>query len=218
MTESFLLAHPAFSGLPGALLAELVARIPARTYRKGEPIFEEGVAPDAVHLLQTGLVKAVKCSATSQYASMEIVVPGQFFGMIAVMDGKPYPVSAVPLGPARAYRIPAKLFRSLMSEQPLFSERIYARIGDHLRQSQAFRALSSETVDRRVAHALCVLSASMGAVLPVRREDVAEIAGCSSETAIRTLADFRDGGLISTGWKRITIIDRRRLSAIFELE
>lgn len=187
-----------------------------RKYRKGEPIFEEGSPADAVHLLRTGLVKAVKYSPSSQLSSMEIITPGQFFGMIAVLDGKPYPVSTIPLSASEAYRIPAKVFTSLLKDQPDFSRQVYALLGSHLRQSQALRALASETVERRIAHVLLVLSGSMGDVLPVRREDVAEIAGCSQETAIRTLAAIRKSGIISTGWKRITILDQGRLRELVE--
>ncbi len=216
MADSFLAGLPAFRGLPASVLAGLAPRLRLRKYRKGEPVFSEGDAPDAVHLLRSGLVKAVKHSPHSQLAAMEIIAPGHFFGMIAVMDGKPYPVSAVPLSPCEAYRFPAPVFVSLMSAQPHFSKHIYASLGDHLRQSQALRALASESVERRIAHVLCALAESMGDRLTVRREDVAEIAGCSPETAIRTLASLRKAGLISTGWKRVTRLYRRRLRKLLE--
>lgn len=214
MTDRFLARLPAFAELPAPSLAALAPRLLLRRYRKGETIFAEGAAPDAVHLLRSGLVKAVKSSPNASLSSMEIIAPGQFFGMIAVMDGKPYPVSAVTLSEAEAYRIPRTLFAALMAEQPNFSKHVYGWMGNHLRQSQALRALSSETVERRIAHVLVVLNDSMGAVLPVRREDIAEIAGCTHETAIRTLVAFRKDGLIATGWKRITVLDRARLQAL----
>jgi CRP-like cAMP-binding protein len=214
VVDSFLSKLPAFAKIPKLALAALAPKLMLRKYGKGEAIFQEGSPADAVHLLRTGLVKAVKYSPNAQIASMEIIGPGQFFGMIAVLDGKPYPVSAIPLSESEAYRIPAKVFASLLSEQADFSKRVYALLGSHLRQSQALRALASESVERRIAHVLCVLSESMGDVLPVRREDVAEIAGCTHETAIRSLAAIRKSGIISTGWKRITILDRRRLQKL----
>ena len=211
MTDPFLAGLPAFGKLPALVLATLSQRFVLRKYRKGEPVFEEGAPADAVHLLRTGLVKAVKYSPSSEISSMEIIGPGQFFGMIAVMDDKPYPVSAIPLSAAEAYRIPSGPFTALLADHPDFSKHIYAAVGDHLRQSQELRALSSETAERRIAHVLCVLSKSMGDVLLVRKEDIAEIAGCSQETAIRTLAAFRKSGIISSGWKRVSILDPRRL-------
>ncbi|MFI5361050.1 MAG: Crp/Fnr family transcriptional regulator [Elusimicrobiota bacterium] len=216
MRDPFLAKLPAFSELPDSLLAELAQKLILRKYCKGEAIFEEGSPADAVHLLRSGLVKAVKYSPKSQLSSMEIIGPGQFFGMIAVLDGKPYPVSAIPLSPSEAYRIPAKFFAALLAGQPKFSKQVYASLGNHLRQSQELRALSTETVERRIAHVLRILSESMGDVLPIRREDIAEIAGCSHETAIRTLVEFRKSGLISTGWKRVAILDQGRLKKLVQ--
>ena len=216
MTDPFLAGLPAFKKLPAPALAELGRKVVLRSYRKDEPIFEEGSPADAVHLLRAGLVKAVKYSPSSEISSMEIIGPGQLFGMIAVMDDKPYPVSAIPLSASKAYRIPAETFSALLAAHPEFSKHVFAAVGDHLRQSQTLRSLSAETVERRVAHVLLVLSQSMGAVLPVRREDIAEIAGCSQETAIRTLAAFRKQGIISSGWKRVTILDPRRLRDLTE--
>lgn len=214
MTDPFLAGLPAFQKLPAAALADLGRRLVLRAYRKGEPVFEEGSPAGAVYLLRAGLVKAVKCSPSSEIASMEIIGPGQLFGMIAVMDDKPYPVSAIPLSASKAYRIPAQVFGALLGSHPEFSKHVFSAVGDHLRQSQDLRSRAGETVEHRVAHVLLVLSRSMGAVLPVRREDIAEIAGCSQETAIRTLAELRKKGLISTGWKRVTLVDPVRLRAL----
>ncbi|MBI2363034.1 MAG: Crp/Fnr family transcriptional regulator [Elusimicrobia bacterium] len=147
---------------------------------------------------------------------MEVIVPGQLFGMIAVMDDKPYPVSAVPLKPSEAYRIPAALFRSLLDGFPDFAKAVFASVGDHLRQAQALRALSGEPVERRVAHVLVVLEASMGKDLPIRREEVAELSGCTTPTAIRTLAAFRKKGWVASGWKRITVLKPAALRRLAE--
>ncbi|MDE2291778.1 MAG: cyclic nucleotide-binding domain-containing protein, partial [Elusimicrobia bacterium] len=106
MPDPFLTKLPAFKKLPAPALAELSRTLTLRRYRKGEAVFEEGSAADAVHLLKSGVLKAVKFSPRSDYASMELIGPGQLFGMIAVLDDKPYPVSAVPITPCEAYRIP----------------------------------------------------------------------------------------------------------------
>lgn len=214
--DPFLAGLPAFKKLPAPELAALSSRLVLRSYRKGEAVFREGEPAAAVHLLRSGLVKAVKYSPSSEVASMEIIAPGQLFGMIAVMDDKPYPVSAVPLCASQAYRIPAGAFAALLSAHPEFSKHVYAAVGGHLRRSQSLRAMAGEPAERRVAHVLTVLTRSMGRTLTVRREDIAEIAGCTVETAIRALAQLRRKGLISSGWKRVTVLDAARLQRLAE--
>lgn len=214
--DFFLARLPAFKKLSEAALAELSEKLVARSYAKNEPVFEEGARADAVYLLKSGLVKAVKFAPRSGLSSMEIIAPGQLFGMIAVMDDKPYPVSAVPLRTCEAYRIPAALFTSLLDAHPVFSKHVYASVGDHLRQAQTLRSLGGESVERRVAHVLTLLRGSIGDTLPVRREEIAELAGCTPETAIRTLAAFRKRGWISSGWKRVTVLEPGALRRLAE--
>lgn len=192
---------------PPAGPSALLAGLPSRRYRKGEPVFLEGTAADAVYLLRSGLVKAVKHSPRSELAAMELIAPGQLFGMIAVMDAKPYPVTAVALAPSEAARIPAALFVALLKDRPDFARTVYASVGDHLRQAQALRALAGETVERRLAHVLLVLAGSMGPTLRLRREDLAEVVGCTGPTAIRALAALRAKGLVASGWKSVTLLD-----------
>jgi len=204
--DFFLARLSAFKKLPETTLDRLSKQLTLRAYNKNEPIFEEGNRPDAVYALKSGILKAVKHSPRREQSAMEIIGPGQLFGMIAVMDDKPYPVSAVPLRESEAYRIPAKLFRSLLDEFPEFSKVVYSAVGDHLRQAQVLHSLAGETVQRRIAHILNLLDASIGKEIAIRREEIAELANCTTPTAIRTLAHFRKKGWISSGWKRITVL------------
>lgn len=214
--DFFLARSPAFKNLPTSTLAELSKRLPVKSYNKNEPIFEEGGKAEAVYVLCSGLVKAVKYSPDMAPVSMDIIVPGQLFGMIAVMDDRPYPVSAIPLQPSEAYRIPSALFASLVDEFQAFSKQVYAAVGEHLRQAQTLRSLSARPVNQRIAHVLGVLSGSIGNEITVRREEIADLAGCTPETAMRTLAAFRKKGWISSGWKRITVLKPDALRKLAE--
>lgn len=216
--DYFLARHSAFKRLPIAALTELQRILRLREYEKGEPIFEEGSPPDAVYLLRSGLVKAVKYSPDVEPFAMEIITPGQLFGMIAVMDKKAYPVSAVPLKRSEAYRIPAGAFEDLLREHPDLSREVYAGVGGHLRQAQTLRSLFKAPVEKRISYVLSLLAGSVGRTLDIRREEIAELVGCTPETAIRTLIGLRKKKLIASGWKRITILEPDRLKALAEQE
>lgn len=212
--DYFLARQTPLRRLPPEGLAELSERLRVSKFARGEPVFHEGARPDAAWLLRSGLVKLVKYSPGAEPFTMEIVVPGSLFGMIAVMDDKPYPVSAVPLKDSEAYRIPAALFADLLRRHAEFSREVYAEVGSHLRHAHAMRALAKEPVAKRVAFILCLLHRTMGPELTVRREEIAEMASCTQETAIRVLAAFKKKRLVSSGWKRITILDCARLKAL----
>ncbi|HAH07166.1 MAG TPA: hypothetical protein DCM05_11710 [Elusimicrobia bacterium] len=212
--DPFLAGLPLFKGVPPQTLAELSRRFLLRRHRRREVVFEEGGSPGAVFLLKSGLVKAVKFSPKSEPFTLDVIVPGRLFGMIAVLDRKPYPVSAVTIQDSEVYHIPASAFDELVGRFPAFSREVFRSMGGHLRHSHDMRSLSKEPAENRIAHVLCVLGAQLGRELRLRREDVAEMAGTTPETAIRTLVEFRRRKLITTGWKRITLLDLAALDKI----
>lgn len=211
--DYYLARLPAFKRLPAETLERLSLAFKLRAYRKGEAVFREGDPPDDVFLLKSGLVKAVKLSPQEQPLIMQVVAPGTLFGMIAVLDAKAYPVTAICLRDCEAYRIPTPDFRELLAKHPDFSREVFADVGRHVRHSQALRALAKEPVEKRVLYILWALSTSIGPELPLLREDIAEMAGTTQATAIRVLAALRRRRLVATRWKGVTVLDAKALEA-----
>ncbi|MFA6028375.1 MAG: Crp/Fnr family transcriptional regulator [Elusimicrobiota bacterium] len=195
-------------------LEELTRRAVLRRYRRREAVFEEGDPPRAVFLLRSGLLKALKYTPRTEPCALEVIVPGALFGMIAVLDEKPYPVSALAIQDSEAYTVPAAFFEDLLARHPRFAREVFRQVGEHLRNAQGMRALAKESAERRIARVLVLLGALLGREVKVRREDVAEMAGTTPETAVRVLADFRRRGLVSSGWKRIVVAKPDRLLKI----
>ena len=212
--DYFLARHKAFRSILPSSLEKTLPLISLLRYKRGEFIFEEGNPAQAVYLLRSGLIKAAKYSPNSDLAAMEIITPGEMFGMIAVMDKKNYPVSASSLQNSEVYRISERVFTEFLEKYPAFSKEVYSAIGGHIRHAQTLRSLSKEPAERRIAGVLALLSESMGRNMPLRRQDIAELAACTPETAMRTLANFKKNKIISSGWKRVTILDNERLNKI----
>jgi CRP-like cAMP-binding protein len=211
--DAFLARLPLFKGVSPQTLDELSRRFILRRHKRKEVVFEEGDPPRAVFLLKSGLVKAVKYSPKVEPFTMDVIVPGRMFGMLAILDKKPYPVSAVCIHDSEVYHIPADVFEELLGRHPEFSREVFKCVGSHLRHSQVMRSLVKEPAEKRLAHILCLLGDMLGKELRVSREDIAEMAGCTPETAIRVLVDFRKKKLIASGWKRITLVDPAALKA-----
>lgn len=214
--DFFLARLPVFKRLPPQALESLSQSLRLERYDRGMSIFEDGDAPESVYLLKTGLVKAIKYSPRDEPVTMEVIVPGSLFGMIAVLDKKPYPVSAACIQDSEAYRISAAHFGRLLKEHSDFSASVYSEIGGHLRHSQALRALAKEQADKRIGYILWLLSESVGKVLPIRRGEIAEMAGTTQETAIRVLQALKKNKLISSRWKSISVLRPERLKELSE--
>jgi len=84
--------------------------------------------------------------------------------------------------------------------------------------------MAVERVERRIARTLLKLAATTGSSnedgivieLPLTRQDIAEMAGTTVETATRTLSKFRKKGLIQTERGRVIILKPHQLVRIAE--
>ena len=70
-----------------------------------------------------------------------------------------------------------------------------------------------EPVERRIAHILNHLYENMGAEIPLLREDIAAMAGCTPSTAVRTIIVLRKKKILQTGWKKIKILSAEKLKS-----
>lgn len=204
--DSYLAKLPFLSGLPPADLERVSRAFVARRYARGETVFSEGAEADAAYLLRSGLVKAMKLSPKDDPVILEIIVPGHLFGMMAALDKRPYPVDTVCLQDSEVYRIRTADFAELLRRHAPFSAAVYAEVGDHLRHSQALRSMVKEPAERRIGYILWMLSLTLGSEMRLGREEVAEMAGTTVETAIRVLGRLREARLIDARWKKIKVL------------
>lgn len=185
-----------------------------RRFDRGAVVFNEGDPPRAAFFLRTGLVKIAKHSPSHRTLAVEIVAPGEMFGAVAVLDRRPFPATAVALDAGELFELPANVFDRLLAKNAGFARAVHAAVGVHVRNAQEMRALAGETVERRIAHVLLRVLPEERSAAPLRREDVAELAGCIPETAIRVLSDFTRRHWIEKGRRRIALRNRRALQQL----
>jgi CRP-like cAMP-binding protein len=84
--------------------------------------------------------------------------------------------------------------------------------------------MSTQQVERRIAHALLRLAQQAGRKIehgieidfPISRQDVAEMTGTTLHTVSRTLSAWEQQGLVESGRQRIAIRDPHRLFMLAE--
>jgi CRP-like cAMP-binding protein len=84
--------------------------------------------------------------------------------------------------------------------------------------------MSTEQVERRIAHALLRLAEQSGRSVnggilidfPISRQDVAEMTGATLHTVSRVLSAWEEKGLVESGRQKITLTDPDRLSRLAE--
>ncbi len=206
-----------FSSLSGDELTELSALVVTRNFASGEFVFWEGDAPEWFYLVAEGRVKVVKHSSSGKEFIIAFFGPGEMFGEVAVFENKPYPASSQAIAETRVLGIKREDFLSFLASRPQVALRIINVLGGRLRDAQRrLKDLASERVEQRLAQTLLMLSSKLGATLPFTRQEIADMAGTTTETAIRVMSRLREGKIIRSVRGRIIILDETKLRLLSE--
>ena len=206
-----------FSKLSQGELAELANLARERSFTTGEFIFWEGDAPDLFYIVAEGQVKALKHSSSGKEFIIAFFVPGEIFGEVAVFENKPYPASAQAVTEARVLGIRREDFLSFLAGHPQVALRIINILGGRLREAQSrLRDFAGERVEQRLARTLLMLSLKLGPTLPFTRQEIADMAGTTTETAIRFMSRLKDGGIIRSVRGKTVILDETKLRLLSE--
>ena len=186
-------------------------------FSPGETILWEGDQPDWFYIVAEGKVKVTKYASSGKELIVAIFTPGQTFGEVPVFDGRPYPASAQALDESTVLGIRRDDLLNFMSQNPAVALKIINMLGGRIRDAHdRLRDMAGERVDQRIAGMLLMLSSKIGLTIPFTRQEIADMTGITTETAIRVTTRLKDQGIIATGRGEITILDEDKLRVLSE--
>lgn len=189
-------------------------------YKADEAIFHEGTPAFGFFIICSGKVKLIKQGPAGKRQILKIVGSGELLGEENLFDGGTHTASARTLEPTRARFLKREDFLDFLKRHPMVALRLAEKVA---RELQGFQAKLIETAYEscraRLARLLLALAERYGTVegeirACISRTDLAEMAGISTETAIRTLGEFEERGLVVLQRRKIRILDRARLEEI----
>ena len=206
-----------FSGLNDDELAGLAKLAIERSFASGEFIFWEGDAPDWFYIVAEGQVKVLKHSSLGKEFIIAFFGPGEMFGEVAVFENKPYPASAQAAVETKVLGMRQEDFLSFLAHRPQLALRIINVLGGRLRDAQGrLIDFAGERVEQRLARVLLMLASKLGPSLPFTRQEIADMAGTTVETAIRFISRLKDGGIVRSTRGKVVIIDEAKLRLLSE--
>jgi CRP-like cAMP-binding protein len=206
-----------FSGLGEDELAELSVIAVERSLDPGEFVFWEGDDPEWFYIVAEGKVKVLKHASSGKDFIIAFFGPGEMFGEVAVFENKPYPASAQAVAETRLLGIERGDFLAFLAYRPEVALRIIYVLGGRLRDAQGrLRDIAGERVEQRVASILLMLYSRLGPNLPFTRQEIADMAGTTIETAIRVMSRLKDRGIIRSVRGRTVILDDTKLRLLSE--
>ena len=205
-TTLTLLTHvPLLAGLPERDLAAVAEVARVEHWEREAVIFDQGAPCDRVWLLRVGEIKAIHHELDGREVILELISPGDAFGgTVLFMDT--HPATAKAMSAAETVSFSRDTYAHLLDSHPELARRLIRMLGGRLRSLIGLQVLAGERVERRMAHILLKLADRVGRAdsdgllitIPLSRQDLADMAGTTLETAIRTISRFRAHGWVET--------------------
>ncbi len=185
------------------------------TYQKGQVIFYEGTFPHGLFCVNNGKIKIAKSGDEGKEQIVRLAKEGDILGYRALLSGEKYSCSATAIDDTSICFIPKQTFFSLIEKNANLSKEMLKLLSHDLKKAEhKITDLAQKPVRERLAEALLFIKETYGlekdnATLNVvlTREEIANIVGTATETAIRLLSEFRQDKIIELNGKKITILN-----------
>jgi CRP/FNR family transcriptional regulator, nitrogen oxide reductase regulator len=214
-----------FFGLPPPVLEVVAAAARQRRVPAGTRIFDQGDENVRAHAVIEGSVRISQSGSDGAEVVIRFICPGEMFGTVALFTDGSYPADATALVETLEVSWSEPELLDLMTRHPQIAINAIRIVGRRLQEVQnRVRELATQRAERRVAHALTRLARQCGhstmagtAIgLPLRRKDVADIAGTTLCTASRILTRWEKAGSLISYRRRLTIRHPSELLRIAE--
>ena len=187
-------------------------------FKTGELIIKQGTPSNMIIFVISGLTKIFLEGMDGKDLILSIIKPPQFISGPELYYNKTYSYSATALTNAECCYVNESIFKQLISENRLFSE---AFIQEFCRRSINTLSLLVNSTQKkmhgRIANGLLYLSTifendSFDMILS--KKEFGDLTSMTRESAIRTLHQFKEEGLIDIHGSNIVIKDKEKLQRI----
>ncbi len=195
------------------------------SYKKGQTVFYEGNHPHGLYCIYSGKVKVHKLGHDGKDQIMRLAKAGNIIGYRALLSDDYYHASATAIENSVICFFPKKDYQTQIISNPNISMQIIKLLSHDLKAAET-KAMNmvQKQVRERIAETLLMLkeffgleadNATISTILT--RESIGNIAGTTTETAIRTLSDFQKNRTIDLLGKKIKILNNKELIKIANL-
>lgn len=223
LVKSFAL----FADMAESDIEAMLSHAVSRRIVAGDAVFEQGAPATHFFLLLNGRLKVSQVTPQGQQIIVRMVNPGDLFGIAKALQRSDYPGTALCVSEAVALCWPMELWSQMIAQSPQLAATALTTIGQRLQEAHTrIREISTEEVERRVAHAVLRLSEQAGRAegagvridFPITRQDIAEMTGTTLHTVSRILSAWEGRGLVSGGRQKLLVRDVAGLKALAENE
>jgi CRP/FNR family transcriptional regulator len=198
---------------------DLEAQVAPRRLAAREVLFRPGQWPSFIYILREGSLKLVREEGGVDGTVVEIVFPGDWVGLTALLAGERFTLRAEALEASALCAIPSTDLLRHFAADPAFNRKVVSQISRKLDAARALLQLRSHhDAASRLAGLLLGLDLRRGADAPaglaITKSDLGQMIATAQETVFRLLAKFEKGGLVTRAERRIVLLDRAGLAQV----
>lgn len=210
-----------FRSAPEALRAQLVELGRVKRLQAGERLFMRGDPDDGLYCVLDGLVRIGAASFAGKEALLAVIEPVNWFGEIALFDGRARTHDAYAERDSVLFHIARAELAALLERTPQYWHLFGLLLTQKLRL--AFDAIEEAALlpaAQRIARRLLLMAGGYGEpgilrrVLKVPQEDLAMMLALSRQTINQILKQFETQGALQLRYAEIEIVDVDKLMAL----
>jgi CRP/FNR family transcriptional regulator, cyclic AMP receptor protein len=207
---------PLFASLQRPERIDLARRMYERTYQKSETIIHMDGPGNAFFVLRLGEVKVFRPLESGDEVIVGILGPGEFFGEMALLDGKPRSASVQALEMAEVLVLSRDAFHSFLRAHPTAAIEIIVVLADRIRGLNARVEEGLLDIPQRLARRLLAMGRRRGRPTPtggihlvtaITQGELAGMVGASRQRVNQILSQWQSAKVIQLeGRGAVTIL------------
>ena len=187
-------------------------------FQKGDTIFEDGEFPKGIYIIENGTAKLSKSGVYGKDHILRFIKEGDMIGYRSLLCGEKFQAKAEAMTDIKTRFIPATIFRHLLEIDLKIANAMLQKFAYELGESSNTVAfLAQKTVRERLAEILILLEQKLGSdpegfiKISLTREEIANLIGTATESAIRLISEFKSDQLIEVEGRNIRILNHEKL-------
>ena len=167
----------------------------------------------SVFLVASGRIQLYRTTRDGRRFVSATLGPGSMFGEDSLLGGEGPDTQAVALEACTIWTMPRQQVLEISSTDAMFGFGLMQAMGQRVVQAEdRLEQMAYSTIASRLAALLLELAESDPAgIVRATHQELADMLGTWRETVSKTLQDFRRRGLVASGRRQLTLLDREAL-------
>jgi CRP/FNR family transcriptional regulator, polysaccharide utilization system transcription regulator len=191
-------------------------------YHKNDNILLQHTRTSHIMYLKSGLIKISKEGRMGKSIILNLVSQGSFIGLVSVFGKDTNEFSAIAIENSEVLIIDVNIFKSILERNGAFATKIIHEISmNNLYLFDKLLAQTHKQLPGRIADVLLYFSEiiykNIRFSFPLTRRELAELAGTTKESFIRTLTEFKNDKIIELEGSEVEIKSLKIVKTLSEL-